>query len=242
MVFLLLMTKGELSLDMTTIPDHSLVAFLAQVPDFRRDDERTTHRLVDILTIAVCAVLCGANSWTDMETFGHAKENWFRQFLALPEGLPSHDTYRRVFMLLAPEAWQPLFQEWAVAMQERCRSATGLAPAINIDGKHLRGTRPPDAALLLRLWVLSFQANAGGRGAGGRATRGNRAALSASPVLPVGRFQGARLAAGVFSMPNQELPDVASARKSQAHNDEQHQRQHGGDPLPGLRRRTKARA
>ena len=155
MVFLLLMTKGELSLDMTTIPDHSLVAFLAQGPDFRRDDERTTHRLVDILTIAVCAVLCGANSWTDMETFGHAKENWFRQFLALPEGLPSHDTYRRVFMLLAPEAWQPLFQEWAVAMQERCRSATGLAPAINIDGKHLRGTRPRQGSLTAGLRLVS---------------------------------------------------------------------------------------
>ena len=52
-------------MDTNITPDHSLVALLAQVPDFRRDDERAAHLLVDILTIAVCAVLCGANAWTE---------------------------------------------------------------------------------------------------------------------------------------------------------------------------------
>ena len=135
--------------------------------------------------------------------------------------------------------WWVLSDRAALACPAPCHSGSeNHRPAL----LYLRGTRPPDAALLLRLWVLSFQANAGGRGAGGRATRGNRAVLSASPVLAFARFQGARLAAGVFSMPKQQLPDVASARKSQADNDEHHQRQHGGDPLPGLQRRTKARA
>ena len=142
-------------MDTNITPDHSLVALLAQVPDFRRDDERAAHLLVDILTIAVCAVLCGANAWTDIEAFGDAKESWLRQFLALPEGVPRHDTYRRVFMLLKPEAWQPLFQEWATTMQEKCRSVTQSAPAINIDGKHLRGTRPRQGSLTAGLRLAS---------------------------------------------------------------------------------------
>jgi len=65
--------------------------------------------LPDILVIAVCTVICGAEGWTEIEEFGRAKEEWLKKFLALPQGIPSHDTFRRVFMLLKPQAFQDSF-------------------------------------------------------------------------------------------------------------------------------------
>lgn len=69
--------------------------------------ERTTHHhLLDIVVIAVCAVICGADSWVEIEEFGNAKLSWFRTFLDLPNGIPSHDTFGRVFAALDPEQFQ----------------------------------------------------------------------------------------------------------------------------------------
>jgi len=59
-----------------------------------RTDHTLRHKLLDIITIAILAVICGAEGWTDMEAFGKAKESWLRQFLELPHGIPSHDTFR----------------------------------------------------------------------------------------------------------------------------------------------------
>ncbi len=94
-------------------PDHSLSLFdsLDQVPDPRR--ERTKlHQLVDILVIAVCATICAAETWEEIEEFGQAKESWFKKFLALPNGIPSHDTFRRVFLLINPKKFQESFLMW----------------------------------------------------------------------------------------------------------------------------------
>ena len=69
-----------------------------------RETRRCDHQLIDILVIAVCAVIACAESWEDIELYGRSKRAWLGTFLALPNGIPSHDTFRRVFMLLDPSS------------------------------------------------------------------------------------------------------------------------------------------
>src|SRR5918911_1162925 len=68
-----------------------------------RETSRCDHQLTDILVIAVCAVIACAESWEDIALYGRSKQAWLKSFLALPNGIPSHDTFRRVFMLIDPE-------------------------------------------------------------------------------------------------------------------------------------------
>lgn len=96
--------------------------------------ERTKlHQLVDILVIAICAVIAGADNWEDVAAFGQAKVEWFQTFLALPNGIPSHDTFTRVFARLDPEQFQTCFLRWMAAV---CARLGGQV--IAIDGKVLR--------------------------------------------------------------------------------------------------------
>lgn len=103
-------------------------------------DPRTTHTclhlLTDVVVIALCAVLGGANSWDDIALFGRSKKDWFARFLALPNGIPSHDTFNRVFAALDPLAFQECFVSWMNAVCGRL----GLK-RLQIDGKSLRGSR-----------------------------------------------------------------------------------------------------
>lgn len=74
--------------------------------------ERTKlHQLLDIITIAICAVICGADDWAEIETFGNEKRPFFDKFLLLPKGIPSHDTFGRVFARLNPDQFQSCFLE-----------------------------------------------------------------------------------------------------------------------------------
>ena len=91
------------------------------------------HLLIDILTIGLCAILCGGEGWTDMATFGRTREAWLRTFLALPGGIPSHDTFGRVFAALDPVAFEAAFAGWVRAVAPQ---AAGRALAL--DGKTLR--------------------------------------------------------------------------------------------------------
>ncbi len=96
--------------------------------------ERTKrHQLLAIITIALCAVICGADTWVDVEEFGYAKRTWLETFLELPNGIPSHDTFGRVFARLEPEQFQACFLSWVQAIQK-------VLPAqqIAIDGKTAR--------------------------------------------------------------------------------------------------------
>ena len=96
--------------------------------------ERTKrHQLLVIITIALCAVICGADTWVDVEEFGHAKRTWLETFLVLPNGIPSHDTFGRVFARLNPEQFQACFLSWVQAIHT-------VLPAqqIAIDGKTAR--------------------------------------------------------------------------------------------------------
>lgn len=98
-----------------------------------RMDRTKQHKLSDILAIAICATICGADDWTKMALFGECKEKWFRTFLELPNGIPSHDTFRRVFMLLDPEAFEQCFLAW---VSELSQASGGRLVAI--DGKTIR--------------------------------------------------------------------------------------------------------
>jgi predicted transposase YbfD/YdcC len=88
---------------------------------------------MDILVIAICAILCGANDWVAVETFGKAKQEWFQRFLELPNGIPSHDTFGRVFAVLSPEQLQAGFVSWIQAVAE-----VTDGQVVAIDGKTLR--------------------------------------------------------------------------------------------------------
>jgi hypothetical protein len=111
----------------------TLLDHFSEVEDPRDDNRR--HLLVDIIVIAVCAAICGADTWADVELFGQAKEKWFRGFLKLPHGIPSHDTFGRVFALIDPEQFQRCFQEWIAVVEERTQGQV-----VAFDGKQLRGS------------------------------------------------------------------------------------------------------
>src|SRR5215213_6297381 len=81
-----------------------------------RQTSRCDHRLADILAIAVCAVIACAESWEDIELYGQSKRAWLEGFLALPNGIPSHDTFRRVFMLHAPISFRSGSARWAQSL------------------------------------------------------------------------------------------------------------------------------
>src|SRR5579863_6900052 len=75
------------------------------------------HKLMDILLIAICAMLCGAETFVEMAEFGHCKESWLRQRLELPGGIPSHDTFNRVFARIEPKQFQECFVRWVEALR-----------------------------------------------------------------------------------------------------------------------------
>src|SRR6516162_10500420 len=116
----------------------------ADLPDPRREQGRI-HRLDEILFIATCAVLCGADNWVQIADYAHSKIDWLKTFLTLPGGIPSHDTFRRVFCLIDPLAFQKGFSAWITALMQRqgltplTTDPAGLKP-IAIDGKVQRGS------------------------------------------------------------------------------------------------------
>lgn len=104
-----------------------------ELPDPRRQTENKLHRLTDILTIATCAVIGGAESWDAIAEYGQTKKPFLQRFLPLPNGIPSADTFARVFAKLDPHAFSGAFGRWMAAACE----ATGLIP-IAVDGKSAR--------------------------------------------------------------------------------------------------------
>ncbi len=99
----------------------------------KRVDRSKRHLLIDIITLTLCAVIGGAETWEDIEFYGNCKYKWFKKFLKLPNGIPSHDTFNRVFARLDPEQLQKCFLDWV-------KSISSLIPGaiVAIDGKNLR--------------------------------------------------------------------------------------------------------
>lgn len=94
---------------------------------------RSDHKLIDILVIGICTVICGGNDYPSMEAFGKAKEKWLRTFLELPEGIPSADTFWRVFGAIDPEQFQDCFLSWMRSVRQ-----VSDGEIIALDGKQLR--------------------------------------------------------------------------------------------------------
>ena len=117
---------------MSLKPGQTITKHFATLPDPRVGNAKQ-HLLGDILVIAICAIICGADTWVEVEAFGRAKRRWFKRFLALPHGIPSHDTFGRVFARLDPKAFERCFLNWIRAVAKRTQHQL-----VSIDGKKLR--------------------------------------------------------------------------------------------------------
>jgi predicted transposase YbfD/YdcC len=96
-------------------PKITIADYFTEIEDPRVERTRQ-HKLIDIISIAICAVICGAEGWTDIETYGLTKYEWLKQFLELPNGIPSHDTFARLFARLNPQQFQQCFLNWIKAI------------------------------------------------------------------------------------------------------------------------------
>jgi predicted transposase YbfD/YdcC len=137
--------------DKTKLAKTSLVAHFAQMPD-PRINRRREHDLLDILVIAVCTLLCAGETFNDMEDFGKAKHDWFRTFLNLPNGIPSHDTFNRVFAALDPEEFLDCFLRWTQSLR-----AAVSQEIVALDGKALRRALNRDQSVkyIVSAWAES---------------------------------------------------------------------------------------
>lgn len=118
--------------EVTTI---TITAHFAELPDPRGSSNATLHNFQDILLIALCGTLCGAETFVDIEGFGNAKLDWFRERMgmSIPHGIPSHDTFARVFSCLDTEAFAACFRHWTQSIQEHTQGRV-----IALDGKTVR--------------------------------------------------------------------------------------------------------
>jgi predicted transposase YbfD/YdcC len=112
-------------------PVATIIEHFSKLDDPRSENKR--HLLMDMIVIAICAVICGADAWSNIELFGQSKYNWFKQFLRLPHGIPSHDTFGRVFALLDGKQFQGCFVNWVQAIHEVTEGQI-----VAVDGKKLR--------------------------------------------------------------------------------------------------------
>lgn len=123
------------------------------------------HIFLEILIIAICAVICGADGWNDIELYGKNKKAWLKTFLKLPKGIPSHDTFGRVFGLIKPEEFQERFIDWIKAIEKLT-----AGQVIAVDGKQLRGSHDHEigkaAIYMVSAWATANQVVLGQRKVG----------------------------------------------------------------------------
>jgi len=113
-------------------PESNIMSYFADMED-PRSGQNITHPLINIVTIAILAVICGADGWVDVERYGNAKKDWLSSFLDLEKGIPSHDTFGRFFRWLDEEVFQAHFVQWTASL---CQQTKGQLVAM--DGKKLR--------------------------------------------------------------------------------------------------------
>jgi predicted transposase YbfD/YdcC len=129
----------------------SLVAHFGSLPDPRLNRTKD-HDLIDILVIAICTLLCAGESFNDMEDFGRAKQDWFKTFLTLRNGIPSHDTFNRVFAALDPKAFLDCFLRWTQSVRQAVPQEI-----VALDGKALRRALDKDQSVqyIVSAWAES---------------------------------------------------------------------------------------
>ena len=136
------------------MPKHltsSLIEHFKELPD-PRVDRTKEHELIDILIIAVCTLLSGGESFNDMEDFGYAKQEWFKTFLNLRNGIPSHDTFNRLFAALDPEQFLECFLRWTQSLRQAV-----AREIVALDGKALRRAVDQDQSIkyVVSAWASS---------------------------------------------------------------------------------------
>jgi predicted transposase YbfD/YdcC len=152
----------------------SIARHFAKLKD-PRVRRRRRHRLLDIIVIAICGVICRADDWQEIELFARHRESWLRRFLRLPNGVPSHDTIERVFDRIDPKAFEACFREWVATLAD----LTG-ARHIAVDGKTLCGSA---GGGLAALQLVSGWATAQHLTLGQVAVEGGSSELAAIPKL-----------------------------------------------------------
>ena len=109
--------------------------------------ERTKeHLLLDIIFITIAAVICGSSTWEDIANYGKAKETWLKQYFQLPNGIPSHDTFNRLFSAIDPTEFETCFLNWIKAV-----SKITSGEVISIDGKTIRGSRSKNGKAVVHI-------------------------------------------------------------------------------------------
>ena len=101
-----------------------------------RMERSQRHKLIDIITLTICGVICGADNWVDIQAYGEAKQTWLKTFLELPNGIPSHDTFGEVFARIQPQEFEQCFLAWVKAVAD-----ISEGEIIAIDGKTLCGSQ-----------------------------------------------------------------------------------------------------
>jgi predicted transposase YbfD/YdcC len=170
---------------MADLPLLTIHRCFADLDDPRRDHLQQ-HRLLDIVIIAIAATICGADSWVEIEEWGHARLAWLQTILALPNGIPSHDTFGRVFAALDPDQFRQGFLAWIAVIQQHTHGEI-----IAIDGKTLGGSH--DAARgKAALHLVSAWGSRNGLVLGQLATDAKSNEITAIPqLLRVLNIQGA---------------------------------------------------
>ena len=147
-------------------PKLSLITHFQNLPD-PRVPRTKAHELIDLLVIAICTLLCGGESFNDMEDFGNAKSDWFKTFLNLKNGIPSHDTFNRVLAALCPKAFGECFVNWtqslrsAIPQEIVALDGKALRCALNSDQsiKYIVSAWAEDNGLVLGQWKVADKSN-----------------------------------------------------------------------------------
>ena len=133
----------------------SITKYFGELQDPRTGNAKA-HIFLEILIIAICAVICGADGWSDVELFGKNKKDWLKTFLRLPKGIPSHDTFGRIFAKIRPEEFQRRFIEWVQAIEKLT-----AGQVIAVDGKKLRRSHDQqtgkEAIYMVSAWTTENQ-------------------------------------------------------------------------------------
>ena len=136
----------------------SPINYFAELTD-PRVDRTKEHLMTDIIFITIAAVICGAETWNDIEQYGKSKLSWLRKYLSLPSGIPSHDTFNRFFSALEPKEFEAAFLSWIKDV-----SALTDGEIVSIDGKTICGSRSSDgksAVHIVGAWASVNQLSLG---------------------------------------------------------------------------------
>lgn len=153
----------------------SISKHFSEIKDPRRDNRR--HKLIDIMTISICAVICNADTFEHIVEFGKAKYDWLKNFLELPHGIPSADTFERVFAMIDPEEFKSAFMNWIHAICELTKGEV-----IAIDGKTLRRSHDKSKGRSA-IHMVSAWANANGIVIGQKKVNDKSNEITAIPEL-----------------------------------------------------------